>query len=171
MREYFLKAPRIGFSKWKKEDLNLAVSLWGDENVTRFICADGRFTMQEIEQRLDKEIENEKRSGIQYWPVFHMTDEDLIGCCGLRPFSPEDHIYEIGFHLREKYWGQGLAAEGAEAVIRYAGDHLNAKKLFAGHNPNNTGSKRVLEKLGFRYIGDKYYAPTGLYHPSYEYLL
>ncbi len=171
MREYFLKTPRMEFSKWRREDLKLAISLWGDEKVTCFICADGKFTMQEIEQRLDREIENEKRFGIQYWPVFCMTDEDFIGCCGLRPFSLKDNIYEIGFHLREKYWGQGLAAEGAEAVIRYAEEHLKAKKIFAGHNPDNEGSKRVLNKLGFHYIGDKFYEPTGLYHPSYEYPL
>ena len=47
---------------------------------------------------------------------------------------------------------------------------LNATAIFAGHNPKNTASCYVLEKLGFQYIGDEYYEPTGLYHPSYELL-
>ncbi|HUV51221.1 MAG TPA: GNAT family protein, partial [Anaerolineae bacterium] len=39
--------------------------------------------------------------------------------------------------------------------------------LFAGHNPKNEASRHLLEKLGFRYSHDEYYAPTGLNHPSY----
>ena len=53
-------------------------------------------------------------------------------------------------------------------LIEYAFCVLNAKKLFAGHNPDNSKSRKLLEKLGFTYIGDEYYEPTGLYHPSYE---
>ena len=39
--------------------------------------------------------------------------------------------------------------------------------LFAGHNPENTVSRHLLQKLGFRYTHDEFYAPTGLQHPSY----
>ncbi len=45
---------------------------------------------------------------------------------------------------------------------------MKADALFAGHNPHNTESAKVLRKLGFHYIGDEFYEPTGLYHPSYE---
>ena len=77
-------------------------------------------------------------------------------------------VYELGFHLRPKFWGQGYAAEAAAAAIQYAFDTLGAEGLFAGHNPRNTASKRVLERIGFRYVRDEYYEPTVLYHPSYE---
>ncbi len=171
MREYFIRTERIGFSKWKEEDVDLACSLWGDENVTRFICASGKFKEQEILARLHLEVENNQKYGVQYWPIFYLENEDLIGCCGLRPHDLKENAYEIGFHLREKYWGKGLATEGAKAVIHHAFHVLPAKDLVAGHHPQNTGSKRVLEKLGFRYIGDRYYAATGLYHPSYQFLV
>ena len=52
-------------------------------------------------------------------------------------------------------------------MIGYAFETLHANRLFAGHNPNNTASAGVLKRLGFIYIGDEFYAPTGLYHPSY----
>jgi RimJ/RimL family protein N-acetyltransferase len=51
--------------------------------------------------------------------------------------------------------------------MEYAFRALGVKALFAGHNPGNTASRRVLEKLGFRYTHDAYYPPTGLNHPSY----
>lgn len=76
--------------------------------------------------------------------------------------------YEIGFHLRPKFWGQGFATEAATAVMEYACTSLGAERLFAGHHPDNKASQKVLGKLGFQYTGDEFYEPTGLYHPSYE---
>lgn len=165
-RDGFMKTDRITFSIWGPEDLKLAESLWGDPNVTRFICASGTFSANDIKMRLKKEIENNMEHHVQYWPIFESASNELIGCCGLRPYK--EHQYEIGFHLRPKFWGQGYAVEAASAVINYAFETLHAKGLFAGHHPSNAASKKLLSKLGFCYIGDEFYAPTGLYHPLYE---
>lgn len=165
-RNFFLKTNRIGFSKWKQDDIELAELLWGNPSVTKFICASGKFSKEHIANRLKKEIENNIEYQVQYWPIFELTSNELIGCCGLRPYK--DNKYEIGFHLRPEFWGQGFAVEAANAVIDYAFTTLQAEGLFAGHNPNNVASKKVLSKLGFDYIGDEFYEPTGLYHPSYE---
>lgn len=62
----------------------------------------------------------------------------------------------------------GYASEAAKAVIDYSFENLKADKLYAGHHPKNEASKRLLTRLGFHYIGKKYYEPTGLYHLSYE---
>lgn len=168
MREFFMKTKRTGFSKWNNADLDLAAQLWGDKEVTEFICATGIFTKQDIIDRLETEINNDRLFHIQYWPIFELSTEELIGCCGIRPFHSEIHSYEIGFHLRKKYWGMGYASEAAKAAIDYSFTALKADKLYAGHHPQNEGSKRLLTKLGFQSIGKRFYKPTGLYHPSYE---
>lgn len=165
-REFFIKTDRIGFSKWEKNDLELAKLLWGNPEVTRYICVNGIFSAKDIMDRLNTEILNESLYQVQYWPFFELATGDLIGCCGLRPYKTNE--YEIGFHLRPEFWGQGYAVESANVVIEYAFTVLGAEKLFAGHNPNNYKSQNLLKKLGFIYIGDKFYEPTGLYHPSYE---
>lgn len=56
-RDFFLTTSRIGFSEWQKDDIKLAETLWGDPDVTKFICASGRFSAEDIANRLDKEIE------------------------------------------------------------------------------------------------------------------
>ena len=168
MKEYFIKTRRIGFSKWNKNDLDLAELLWGDPEVTRFICSSGCFSKEDIKERLLTEIRNDKEYRIQYWPIFTIDTSDLIGCCGIRPFKYEENYYELGFHLRKKYWGAGYASEAANAVIDYSFLTLKADKLYAGHHPENKASERILTKLGFSYIGRNLYEPTGLYHPSYE---
>ena len=168
MRIFFMSTGRIGFSQWTKEDLSLAGQLWGDPEVTRYLCASGRFTDNEINERLIKEIHNQKEYGVQYWPFFALNEDQLIGCCGLRPFQAEEKIFELGFHLRKEFWGKGYAFEAADSVIRYFFENFRGSKLIAGHHPHNAASQKLLTRLGFESIGQRFYEPTGLYHPAYE---
>jgi len=104
---------------------------------------------------------------VQYWPIFLLSTGEHVGCGGLRPYKPEDRIFELGFHLLPAYWGKGLAVEAGRGVIAYAFESLGVKALFAGHHPANAASRRVLEKLGFTFTHEELYPPTGLLHPSY----
>ena len=160
----FLRTERLCFSVWTPDDLPLARALWGDPAVSRLICASGRFSEQEIAARLALECRNGEQFGVQYWPVF-TQDGQLVGCCGLRPHGAD---WELGVHLRPAFWRQGYAVEAAEAAMAYAFGTLGAQRLFAGHHPDNTASRGLLAKLGFSFIGEEYYAPTGRMHPSYE---
>ncbi|MBI3658948.1 GNAT family N-acetyltransferase [Candidatus Acetothermia bacterium] len=165
MSKYFLSSTRLGFRRWSDEDLELANGLWGDPEVTRWIG--GPFTEEQLKDRLAKEISTMKSHGLQYWPIFLLSTGEHIGCCGLRPYKPEERIFELGFHIRTAHWGKGYASEAARAVMKYAFTELRAQALFAGHHPHNEVSRRLLQKLGFRYTHDEFYRPTGLRHPSY----
>lgn len=164
-RVYFLRTARLGFGHWAADDLPLALALWGDPDVTRLIG--GPLSAAAAEARLGGEIATMHAHGVQYWPIFLLEDDGHAGCAGLRPYRPEQRIYEIGFHLRPAYWGRGLATEAAQAVIAYAFRTIGAHALFAGHHPANAVSRRMLDKLGFRFTHEELYPPTGLRHPSY----
>ena len=162
---YFLQSERLGFRAWSDADMDLAMSVWGDPEVTRLIG--GPFSREEVQERLAREIATMQSHGVQYWPVFLLATGEHVGCCGLRPYNVEERIYEIGVHLRKAFWGQGHAPEATRVVMEYAFNTLEVKALFAGRNPANEASRRILETLGFRYTHDEYYPPTGLQHPSY----
>ena len=165
---YFITSKRLGFSKWKEEYFSLAKKLWGDIRVTGLIDSRGKLSDEQIKEKLQLEIANDEKYKVQYFPLFLLENNDFIGCCGLRPYDLTKKIYEIGFHLIPEYWGQGYGAEAAIKIIKFAFEEVSANELFAGHNPNNHISGKLLIKLGFDYIGDEYYAPTGLRHPSYK---
>jgi RimJ/RimL family protein N-acetyltransferase len=162
---YFLLSERLGFRTWSEADIELAMGLWGDPEVTRLIG--GPFSREQVQERLSREMATMQSHGIQYWPIFLLATGEFAGCCGLRPYKSEGGIYEVGVHLRKAFWGQGYAPEATQTAMEYAFHTLGVKALFAGHNPGNAASRRVLEKLGFRYTHDEYYPPTGLDHPSY----
>ena len=164
-RAYFLRSERLGFGTWEADDVDLALGLWGDPAVTRLFG--GPFTEAQVRERLAREMATQAEHGVQYWPVFLLDDGAHVGCCGLRPYD-EEGVLELGFHLRPAYWRQGYGSEAARAVIDYAFDVLGVRALVAGHHPQNEASRRLLARLGFRYLRDEFYAPTGLMHPSYR---
>ena len=166
MINYFLTSPRLSFRKWSDNDLELALLLWGDPRVTQYIDTRKQLTAQDVVQKLEQEIKQEKRSGLQYWPLFLRRGNDFIGCCGLRPYK-DGLNYELGVHLCRDYWNKGYALEATKKVIQYAFDKLGMEMLFAGHHPNNHISEIILEKLGFEYSHDEFYKDTGMMHPSY----
>ena len=162
---YFLTSARLGFRCWCEDDLPLALALWGDPEVTALIG--GPFSEATVRARLATEIAQMQEFGVQYWPIFLLEADQHVGCAGLRPYRVQEKIYELGFHLRRAFWGQGLANEAARAVIDYGFGAIAAKALFAGHHPANEASRHLLLKLGFIHTHDELYPPTGLMHPSY----
>ena len=164
-RSYLLQSQRLGFAAWEDGDVALAVALWGDSRVTRWIG--GPFSEDAIRTRLQREVDSQVAHGMQYWPLFQLSDGAHVGCCGLHPMADEPGQLEIGFHLRFEHWGQGYAPEAARTAIRHAFAALGARQLFAGHHPDNQASRAVLARLGFRYTHDAYYGPTRMLHASY----
>jgi [ribosomal protein S5]-alanine N-acetyltransferase len=165
MDHYFLQSPRLGFREWSPADLPLAMALWEDPEVTRFIG--GPFSAERIQEKLNTEIELCSRHHVQYWPIFLLQSQEHAGCAGLRPYQLEARVFELGVHLIQTCWGRGLAEEAARAVIHFAFNKLGAKALFAGHHPTNSVSQHLILKLGFRRTHEEFYPPTGLNHPSY----
>ena len=163
--QYFLKSARLGFRCWESGDLPLARQLWTDIEVTRFFG--GPFSEDEIRTRFKRERARRMVHGFQYWVIELLADAEFVGCCGLRPYRPAEEVHELGFHLRPKYWGQGLASEAARAAIEFAFTTVGAKGLSAGHHPENVNSKRVIEKLGFRYSHDEHFPALGMDIPYY----
>ena len=60
---------------------------------------------------------------------------------------------ELGFWLAPPLWNRGLMTEAAHAVTQFAFHQIGLHKVMVGCFEANTGSRRVIEKLGFRYIG------------------
>ena len=144
-QKYFLRTKRLGFRYWTQSDFDLASGLWGDIEVTKLIDARGQLSKNEIKERLAQEIATEESFGVQYWPIFLLSNDDHVGCCGLRPYDLSAGIYEIGFHICSKHWRRGFASEAARAVMKYAFDKLKAVGLFAGHHPRNKISQLAIE--------------------------
>ena len=140
MREYFLKSERLGFSVWTEDDLDLARSLWGSPDVTKFICATGVFSDDDIKARLALEISNYAKYGVQYYPLFDLESGEFAGVGGFRPYDLDKNIYEMGIHLRNPFQrggygsGTGDTTTGSDElpVLQSAASHIGGFQCFGG---------------------------------------
>ena len=68
----------------------------------------------------------------------------------------------MGWLLDPAVWGRGLATEGGAAAVRYGFEELDAARLVSICTPENTASRRVMEKLGFRKLTERTHEELGI---------
>ncbi len=92
------------------------------------------------------------------------TDDVLVGTIGAYDYK-NDQI-EVGFSVVRGWQGRGLATEALKKVLEYLTENEGIPCVTAWIAAENTGSRRVLEKSGMRFVrtergslivGDKVY--------------
>jgi len=58
---------------------------------------------------------------------------------------------ELGYWLGVPLWGRGIAPEAGRELLRHAFEDLNLARVWCGYYDGNDKSRRVQQKLGFRY--------------------
>lgn len=94
-----------------------------------------------------------KRGEFYDWAVVNKADGRMIGTAGFPRFNLFNNSAEISYVLNSKYWGRGLAAEAARAVITFGFEALGLHRIEARYMVGNIGSKRITEKCGMREEG------------------
>ena len=94
--------------------------------------------------------------------IYHLAGKKVIGSFGIHDsWAQKSPKYsrlasiDLGFVLHPDYWGQGIAAEAARAVIDFAFDHMDIELITCNHFTTNPRSRRVIEKLGFAFDHQK----------------
>lgn len=90
------------------------------------------------------------------WAIEH--EGTVVGCVSLlgirwRLRSLRFDRADLGYWIARPRWGQGLMTEAARAAVQFAFDTLGLHKIRVKAFETNAGSRRVIEKLGFRYVG------------------
>lgn len=98
-----------------------------------------------------------------YWTVRDAATGAYAGRAGLRlgvvAGLPE---IELGYAFGAEYWGRGIATETAAEIVRAGFEVIGTGDLVCFTTPENQGSRRVMEKLGFRY--EKDFVHAGIAH-------
>lgn len=84
---------------------------------------------------------------------FAITDKETkeyIGEIGFQVTIESDmgNIVELGYFIKEKFWGKGIVTEAAKPVIEFTFTKLNTLKIETGCNADNKGSENIMKKLG-----------------------
>ncbi|GAP12762.1 acetyltransferase [Longilinea arvoryzae] len=85
--------------------------------------------------------------------ILSKETNEFIGWCGLDHTQPADADPALFYLLKSDDWGKGLATEAARALLDYAFTRMELPSIHGGAAPENLASKRVMEKIGMKYVG------------------
>jgi [ribosomal protein S5]-alanine N-acetyltransferase len=80
-------------------------------------------------------------------------DGEVIGNVGVRVPKPGSGVGDMGYELAPLHWGHGYATEAARSMLRFGFRELGLHRIGAHCIAENTGSVRVLTKLGMQWEG------------------
>ena len=162
---FLFQSARLGFRTWTEADLPLARALWGDPAVTRYIG--GPQTEAQSRDRLHLEMRNQQQRGYSCWPIFALADGAHAGCAGLKPYADDPATLEVGVHLARLFWSGRYGEEAARGVMEQGFAAHGAQTLVARHHPDNANSRALVQRLGFIYSHDEFWAPNRVDCPTY----
>ena len=88
-------------------------------------------------------------------------NQKVIGSIGIEELSEEldkdlDNLLgrELGYVLNKDYWNKGIMKEAVSKVVDYCFNTLKLNFLMASYFNHNIASKKVLEKLNFKFYKD-----------------
>jgi len=167
-----IATPRLRLRGWLAEDLEPFAALNADSEVMEHFPS--RLSHEEtvgLVARIEKHFEN---YGYGPWAVELPRQAPFIGFIGLSvpafeaSFTP---CVEIGWRLARPWWGQGFATEGARAALAQGFEGLGLVEIVSFTVPGNLRSRRVMEKLGFRYAEEFEHPGIDPSHPLRRHVL
>ena len=86
-------------------------------------------------------------------------DNQIIGCVSLLIHPDGSHYWgdnngELGYWIAQEFWGNNYACLASKRLLKHAFSDLKLNKIFAAFKKSNYQSKRVFEKLGFKYCDE-----------------
>lgn len=146
-----IETERLSLRHLHTDDAAFIFELVNEPSWLRFVGDKGIKTLEDARNYLLKgPIEMYARLGFGLWLVETKEGHSSIGICGLIKRDSLQDV-DIGFAFLPAYRGQGYALESASAVMAYGKQTLKLRRIMAVVSPDNHGSARLLEKLGFSF--------------------
>ena len=124
-------------------------------------------TETDVLEGLAAKVDHWDRHGFGMWLLRDRETGEMVGRGGLQyTYTAGLNDVEAGWAVVPGRWGQGLATELAHACVEIAFEQLGLLELVAFTLPDNTASRRVMEKAGFTHERDIVHA--GLPHVLYR---
>lgn len=148
-----LETERLILREMTLDDKEDIFKNFSDEKVTKYFFMKP-FTTAEESQKIIKRAKDlfEKENGIQ-WGIVLKDGNTLIGTCGYETWIKENFRGELGYDLRQSYWGKGIMSEALRAVIQYGFETLELNRIEVTTRSDNKRSINMLYRLGFKKEG------------------
>jgi len=150
-----IETERLILRDVEESDVMGIFELDSDPDVHEFLGKKPIKTIKEAEEVISYIRNQYTTHGIGRWAIIDKETEDFIGWSGLKyekEVRTEFNYYDLGYRLRKKYWGKGIATETAIEALKYGFEKLNLKEISGAADINHIASNKILQKVGLKFI-------------------
>lgn len=149
-----LQTERLILRDFREEDWRDAHEYRSDAETVKYMPF-GPNTEEETKDFINLVLGNQKaQPRISYnFALINKKDKKLIGSCRIKINNVEYKEGEIDYIINRRYWNQGYMTEAACSVLSFSFEKLGLHRIIASCDPENTGSYRVMEKIGMQREG------------------
>ncbi|HEX3175532.1 MAG TPA: GNAT family N-acetyltransferase [Methylomirabilota bacterium] len=158
-----MQTRRLRLRRLRPGDEADLITLDSDPEVMRWVGSPaGVKSPQETAERARQRIGTD-HGPMGFWALETRADDRFCGL-GALIRMPDGADVELAYRLHRRAWGQGYATEAGAALLDYAFATLALPRVVAVTYPDNRGSQRVLDKLGFTRHGIIDYRGVSVVH-------
>ncbi len=149
--KHILETQRLLLREFMLQDLEELYRMNSDKQVMKYIGDGSTRTYTGQQEELQKLIGfYVKNPGMGIWAVLLKEENIFAGAAGLVWYDKTDKV-EVGYRLLPEHWGKGIAIEATLALLAYGFLVLGLNMIVSSAHPDNTASRRVMEKAGFTF--------------------
>jgi [ribosomal protein S5]-alanine N-acetyltransferase len=151
-----IETPRVKLRPQLAGDADAFFPYVSDPELSTMVSWSAHTSVDETREWIRKASELVEAGTDMVWTLEH--EGAPIGCVGLHGITwgvraTRVDRAEMGYWIAKPFWRKGLMTEAATAATRWAFETLGLHKLTIMCFDGNLGSKRVIEKVGYRYLG------------------
>lgn len=151
-----IDAPRLKLRPQRASDAEAFFPYTRDPDLTKFVSWNAHKDLEETREWLAAGAAMVEAGTDMIWAIEH--EDAPIGCVGLHGIRWGARALrydraELGYWIAKPFWGKGLMTEAATVATRWGFETLGLHKVNVMCFEDNVASKRVIEKVGYRFVG------------------
>jgi RimJ/RimL family protein N-acetyltransferase len=151
-----LETERLIIREILPDDIDDIFKMNGDPDVMTYVGDGSVRTYHQMHGEMDMLISHYTRKpGLGIWGTILKETGTFVGAIGLVYYDNTPEI-EIGYRIQKEYWNRGYATEASLGLLEYGFQDLKLKKIVSSAHIENLASRRVMEKIGMKYIDDRF---------------
>ena len=148
-----LTGEHVALRPYRDGDADALLALYGDPEVTRWWSHEPWADRQQAIDYLERMRRDRLSSEFYPWAITLNADDVLIGTAALYEIDRTHKRGMIGYSLSPSMQGHGYAGDALRLLLDFAWTTLDLQRIEADTDPENTASRRLLERLGFTLEG------------------
>jgi ribosomal-protein-alanine N-acetyltransferase len=149
-----LETERLILRRLTLEDAPSMFEYAADPEVPRYMTWDPHETIDDTYNFLQMVLPSydDPLTDVWTWGIVLKQTGRVVGGCSIWGRGTNSRA-ELGYWIGRPFWGRGLVAEAAQAMIKLGFEQMDLNRIEARCFIENTASARVMEKCGMKYEG------------------